>query len=60
MAVSYLVSSYNKQPWLPNVLESVAREREATGGEIALVDDGSTDGSAELRRSARSCRPRPP
>jgi glycosyltransferase involved in cell wall biosynthesis len=48
MTVSYLVSSYNKRPWLPAVLASVARERDGTGGEIVLVDDGSTDGSAGL------------
>lgn len=48
MPVSYLVSSYNKRPWLPAVLASVARERDETGGEIVLIDDGSTDGSADI------------
>ena len=48
MPVSYLVSSYNKRPWLPAVLASVARERGKTGGEIVLIDDGSADGSADL------------
>jgi hypothetical protein len=43
--VSFLVTSYNKASYLPSVLASVAREADRTGGEIIIVDDGSTDGS---------------
>jgi hypothetical protein len=46
--VSFLVTSYNKASYLPSVLKSVAQEAERTGGEIILVDDGSTDGSDRI------------
>lgn len=46
--VSFLVTSYNKAAYLPAVLHSVWRESEAVGGEIILVDDGSTDGSERI------------
>lgn len=49
--VSYLVSSYNKREWLPAVLASVAMEHADTGGEIILIDDGSSDGSSEICRA---------
>jgi glycosyltransferase involved in cell wall biosynthesis len=48
MPVSYLVSSYNKRDWLPSVLATVAQEQADTGGEIVLIDDGSSDGSAQI------------
>ncbi|WP_088348314.1 MULTISPECIES: glycosyltransferase family 2 protein [Rhodomicrobium] len=43
--VSFLVTSYNKAAYLPAVLDSVWRESQAVGGEVVLVDDGSSDGS---------------
>jgi hypothetical protein len=46
--VSFLVTSYNKAAYLPDVLRSVWREAEANGGEVILVDDGSTDGSDRI------------
>jgi hypothetical protein len=46
--VSFLVTSYNKAAYLPAVLDSVWCESEAVGGEIILVDDGSTDGSDRI------------
>jgi glycosyltransferase involved in cell wall biosynthesis len=46
--VSFLVTSYNKAKFLPPVLESVWREAQSVGGEIILVDDGSTDGSERI------------
>lgn len=49
-AVSYLLTSYNKAVFLPCVLESIRREHADTGGEIIIIDDGSTDGSADLCR----------
>ena len=47
-ATSYLITSYNKQAFLPAVLASVAAEADRTGGEILLIDDGSSDGSPEI------------
>jgi glycosyltransferase involved in cell wall biosynthesis len=46
--VSFLVTSYNKAAYLPAVLDSVWREANAVGGEVILVDDGSTDGSDRI------------
>jgi glycosyltransferase involved in cell wall biosynthesis len=48
VAVSFLVTSYNKAAYLATVLGSVRAEADAVGGEIILVDDGSTDGSARI------------
>ncbi len=50
-SVSYVVTVYNKAGFLAEVLASIARERAATGGEIILVDDGSTDSSPGLLAS---------
>jgi len=47
-AVSFLVTSYNKAAYLPAVLDSVLTEAQSVGGEIILVDDGSTDGSDRI------------
>ena len=47
-AVSFLVTSYNKAAYLPAVLDSVLSEAHSVGGEIILVDDGSTDGSDRI------------
>ena len=46
--VSFLVTSYNKVAYLPVVLASVWHEALAIGGEVILVDDGSTDGSERV------------
>jgi hypothetical protein len=50
MAVSYLISSYNKAEYLAAVLESVDAELATTGGEVFIVDDGSQDSSWSLIR----------
>src|SRR3954449_9930351 len=42
-----VIPSYNGARWLPGVLESVAAQTLAPA-EVLVVDDGSTDGSAEL------------
>lgn len=55
--VSYLLTSYNKAAFLPCVLDSIHREQAATGGQIIVIDDGSTDGSAQLCRDF--CRAHP-
>lgn len=48
MAVSYIVTVYNKESYLDAVLKHVEREFAQTGGEIILVNDGSTDGSLQI------------
>jgi glycosyltransferase involved in cell wall biosynthesis len=48
MAVSYVMTVYNKAPFLPAVLRAVAAERQETGGQILVVNDGSTDSSPAL------------
>jgi len=44
-----LVPSHNESPWIPDVLKVLVQ----VGGidEILCVDDGSTDGTADLIRS---------
>ena len=46
--VSFIITSYNKAQFLPSVLASVLSEAEALGGQIILIDDGSSDGSAHI------------
>lgn len=50
MSVSYLISSYNKAEYLAAVLERVAAELAATGGEVFIIDDGSKDSSWSIIR----------
>ncbi len=49
--VSFVVTVYNKALFLPAVLQAVENERVSVGGEIILVDDGSTDHSLALLRA---------
>ena len=56
MTVSYVVTVYNKAPYLPMVLAMIEAEWRATGGEIVVVDDGSTDGSVALLRAFANAR----
>ena len=51
--VSILVPCHNAEPWLSATLES-ALAQTWLEREIILVDDGSTDGSAEIARSFAS------
>jgi cellulose synthase/poly-beta-1,6-N-acetylglucosamine synthase-like glycosyltransferase len=48
VTVSFLVIAHNDAPVLAVVLKSVWREARATGGEVILADDGSTDGSDRI------------
>lgn len=57
MAVSFVVTVYNKRHSLPKVLAAVVAERAQVGGEIILVDDGSGDGSAELLDALAAAEP---
>src|SRR3954449_1171238 len=45
--VAIVIPSFNAARWLPGVLESVAAQTVAPA-DVLVVDDGSTDGSAEL------------
>jgi len=56
VSVSYVVTVYNKAPYLPLVLAAIEAEWRATGGEIVVVDDGSADGSVALLRAYANAR----
>lgn len=55
--VSYLLTSYNKATFLPCVLESIRLEQSDTGGQIIIIDDGSSDDSPELCRNFADANP---
>ncbi len=46
--LSFVVTLYNRVTWLPYVLAGIAADEMAASSEVILLDDGSTDGSAEL------------
>ena len=48
--VSFLITVYNKAPYLRGVLEAAARQVGEFEREFVIVDDGSTDGSRALAR----------
>jgi glycosyltransferase involved in cell wall biosynthesis len=48
--ISHAVTVFNKGRFLARVLESVGAEAAATGGEIVILDDGSTDDSLAIAR----------
>lgn len=48
--LSVIILNYDGRRWLPACLEAVARQRDAPAFETILVDNSSTDGSAELVR----------
>jgi glycosyltransferase involved in cell wall biosynthesis len=52
MTVSYCIPLYNKERYIAAVLEAALAERAATGGEILVYDDCSTDASAEIAARA--------
>ncbi|MFN3527335.1 MAG: glycosyltransferase family 2 protein, partial [Paracoccus sp. (in: a-proteobacteria)] len=47
MAISFIVTTYNIAPYLPQCLNSLA-EVALDGDQIILIDDGSTDDSAAI------------
>ena len=55
--VSIIIPVYNKKPYLPGMLESL-RNQTFESYEVILVNDGSTDGSAELLKSFAETDPR--
>lgn len=46
VGVSYVVTVYNKRPFLPQVLAGLAAQTGDFDREFVFIDDGSTDGSA--------------
>jgi glycosyltransferase involved in cell wall biosynthesis len=46
MGVSYVITVYNKRPFLPQVIAGLAAQRGEFAREFVFVDDGSADGSA--------------
>jgi glycosyltransferase involved in cell wall biosynthesis len=48
--VAFIVTVYNKWPFLPDVLAAVRRQKGDFDREYVIVDDGSTDGSLGLLR----------
>jgi len=57
---SVVIPAHNEQAYLPRLLDSIDRAREAYAGgadaiEVIVVDDASTDGTAEIART-RGCR----
>jgi glycosyltransferase involved in cell wall biosynthesis len=46
--VSFIVTLYDKRPYLPRVVDSLARQTGPFEREFVFVDDGSSDGSAEF------------
>ena len=51
MDLSVIIVNYNVRQFLENALASVKRALEGLQGEIIVVDNASTDGSAEMIRS---------
>ncbi len=57
-AVSFVVTVYNKRPWLPAVLRAIEAQRGDFVRELVVVDDGSGDGSGELLEALLRDQPR--
>ncbi|MCV6574486.1 MAG: glycosyltransferase [Cohaesibacter sp.] len=46
--VLYLVSSYNKSPYIRSVLDSIVIDSDAFHASLVIIDDGSTDQSVDI------------
>ena len=47
-SVSYVITVYNKAPYLPGVIDSLALQEGDFEREFIFIDDGSTDDSAQI------------
>ncbi len=47
-AVSFIITVFNKSPFLPGVVAALARQTGSFAREFIFIDDGSSDGSGEL------------
>ena len=56
--LSVIVLNYNGRDWLGPCLTALSTQSRAPAFEVVLADNGSTDGSVELRARAVSCGPR--
>ena len=52
MKLSVIMPVYNRERYVVSALRSLVRQRDAADLDIIVIDDGSTDGSAEVVRSA--------
>ena len=52
--VSLIIPVYNEAPFLKRCLDSVANQTDKSA-QIIIVDDGSTDGSAEICDEYKKC-----
>lgn len=50
--VSFIVTVYNKRPFLPDVLAAIYAQQGDFAREYVIVDDGSTDGSLDFLHEA--------
>lgn len=48
IGVSFVITVFNKTAFLPRVIDALARQEGPFRREFVFVDDGSTDGSAEM------------
>ena len=63
IGVSFIITVYNKRPYLTDVLAAVRGQRGDFNREYVIVVDGSTDGSLDLMRDLtagwENCRSKP-
>lgn len=52
--ISVIIPAYNAEPFLKEALDSVSQQKCDQDIEIIVVDDGSTDGTAEIARAYQS------
>ena len=58
MKLSVIMPVYNREEYVGSALRSLLRQRDAVDLDIIVIDDGSTDGSAEAVRVGDRVRPR--